>query len=39
MAPGGVFGLLLPLFAKKSRQQTERDFKGHIADLRESLKG
>jgi polyketide cyclase/dehydrase/lipid transport protein len=37
MAPGGVFGLLLPLFAKKMRQQTEDDFRGHVADLEASL--
>lgn len=37
MAPKGLFGLLLPLFAKGAKRDLEKDFAGHLADLRESL--
>lgn len=37
MAPGGVFGLLLPLFGRKMREENEKDFRGHIADLEHDL--
>lgn len=37
MAPSGLFGLLLPLFGKKMREESLTDFRGHIADLQADL--
>lgn len=37
MAPGGLFGLLLPLFGKKMREESEKDFRGHVAELEADL--
>ena len=37
MAPGGLFGLLLPLFKSRFLKQMGQDFAGHLEDLKESL--
>lgn len=33
MAPGGLMGLLVPLFAGGMRKDMEKDFRGHVADM------
>lgn len=37
VAPGGLLGLLMPLFRKGMLRQMRADFDGHLADLREGL--
>lgn len=37
LAPTGVVGLAVPLFARGLRHQMEQDFLGHLEDLRSSL--
>jgi hypothetical protein len=34
----GVFGLLLPLFAKRFQADTAKDFQGHLEDARTALR-
>ena len=37
LAPRGLAALFVPLFARRFRDQLDRDFRGHVADARESL--